>query len=813
GLKCFSCGEPGHRQSECKKARKRHLFADLENNDDDVAYGDYEATLVYDEELEYEEEPWEYDRDITHNGKTNTYSFLFGGVKITLMPNKPKEVVNKPTGTLLTLSQFKDELEMRDDIFVLIEKEVAEDSEILEDMIPLREEFIDVFPDELPDGWYMALYVKSRAINKIIVRYKFPIPSLDDLLDQISGATIFTKLDLKSGYYQICLRPGDEWKTAFKTHTYQRPRRNQREDNRHWESSLRVNISDFDEDTLNLEGFIDWLAAVEEVFEFKEVPENKRVSLIATKLRGKAFAWWQQMKLTRERVRNSKITSVSGSGNAISRFVPNQAKVGGGNTRPVPKATDSSGLKCFSCGEPGHRQSECKKARKRHLFADLENNDDDVAYVLFLGYVVSGDGIRVDESKVAAFQEWPTPTTITEVQSFHGLASFYRRFILNFSAIMAPLTDCMKGKSFVWMKEVELAFQVIKEKLTTAPILVLPDFSKVFELHTDASKVSIGRVISQVVQAVKHWCHYLLHKEFVLFTIHDSLRHIRTQDKVSHKHGRWLAFLEKFTFMVKHKPGVSNRAADALSRRNSLPVTMQVDVPGLDVIRDMVIVDPYFLVVLQVGSSFLFLAYYEEGSGSLCQECRICQVSKGRTTNAGLYMPFPVSMDFVLGLPHTQRGNDLIFVVVDRFSKMVHVIPCKKTTDAVSSSVPKKVQDFVAGLHDVHKVVHDILVHANSKYKQDADQKQMHVDFEVGDFVWAILTKDRFPLGEYNKLSAKKIRPLEIVEKMNSIAYRLKLPSHILCSDVFNVKHLLPYLGNSSDEDSVGNSRTNFVCT
>ncbi|GKG05971.1 hypothetical protein Tco_0326057 [Tanacetum coccineum] len=96
--------------------------------------------------------PWEYDRDTTHYGRAKTYSFLFDGVKITLMPNKPKELVNTPTGNLLTLLQFQDELQMGDDVFVLIGKEVAKDSKIPEAVIPLLEEFSDVFPNELPDG-------------------------------------------------------------------------------------------------------------------------------------------------------------------------------------------------------------------------------------------------------------------------------------------------------------------------------------------------------------------------------------------------------------------------------------------------------------------------------------------------------------------------------------------------------------------------------------------------------------------------------------------------------------------------------------
>ena len=97
-----------------------------------------------------------------------------------------------------------------------------------------------------------------------------------------------------------------------------------------------------------------------------------------------------------------------------------------------------------------------------------------------------------------------------------------------------------------------------------------------------------------------------------------------------------------------------------------------------------------------------------------------------------------------------------------------------------------------------------------AKYKQQVDKKRRSVEFEVGDYVWAILTKNRFSTGEYNKLTARKIRPLrplEIIEKINPNAYRVKLPSHIRTADVFNVKHLIPVIDSSSDKDS--NSRTN----
>ena len=97
--------------------------------------------------------------------------------------------------------------------------------------------------------------------------------------------------------------------------------------------------------------------------------------------------------------------------------------------------------------------------------------------VLFLGYVVSSDGLRVDKSEIEMIRNWPRLHTITEARSFHGLAAFYLHFIPHCSSIMAPVIGCMKGNRFQWTKEVEDAFQLIKVHLTTTPIFVLPDFS------------------------------------------------------------------------------------------------------------------------------------------------------------------------------------------------------------------------------------------------------------------------------------------------------------------------------------------------
>ncbi|WZZ15735.1 hypothetical protein YC2023_108824 [Brassica napus] len=512
------------------------------------------------------------------------------------------------------------------------------------------------------DGtWRMC--VDCRAINNITIKYRYPIPRLDDMLDELSGSTVFSKIDLRSGYHQVRMKEGDEWKTAFKTK----------------------------------QGLYEWL-----VMPF-------------------------------------------GLTNAPSTFMRLMNEV-------------------------------LKALRQEGLFANLKKCVFCTDQLIFLGFVVSSQGLKVDEEKIKAIQDWPTPTTIGQVRSFHGLASFYRRFVKDFSTIAAPMTSVIKKNvSFVWGPAQEESFNKLKYSLTHAPVLTLPDFNKTFEIECDASGTGIGAVLTQggrpvaffseklsgaalnyptydkelyaLVRSLETWQHYLLSKEFVIHTDHETLKHLRGQTTLKKRHARWLEFVETIPYVIKYKKGKDNVVADALSRRHTLIVTMEAKIMGFEHIKESYATDLDFNEVFRNTEKGAFGAYYQHegflfkgkrlcipkgamrellvreahGGGlmghfgrdktlsvltehffwpnmkrdveSICAKCTTCLKTKSRSHPYGLQMPLPIpnhpwvdiSMDFVLGLPKINH-KDSIFVVVDRFSKMAHFIACNTTNDATQTA-------------------------------------------------------------------------------------------------------------------------------
>ena len=185
--------------------------------------------------------------------------------------------------------------------------------------------------------------------------------------------------------------------------------------------------------------------------------------------------------------------------------------------------------------------------KEKKLYAKLSKCEFWLKEVSFLGHVISGNGIAVDPAKVEAVLEWESPKSVTEIRSFLGLAGYYRRFIEGFSKLALPLTQLTcKGKVFVWDARCEESFMELKKRLTTSPVLTLPNLEEPFVVYCDASKMGLGGVLMQdgkvvayasrqlqvheknypthdlelaaVVFVLKIWRHYLYGSRFEVFS-------------------------------------------------------------------------------------------------------------------------------------------------------------------------------------------------------------------------------------------------------------------------------------------------------
>ncbi|GJY78124.1 putative reverse transcriptase domain-containing protein [Tanacetum coccineum] len=177
--------------------------------------------------------------------------------------------------------------------------------------------------------------------------------------------------------------------------------------------------------------------------------------------------------------------------------------------------------------------------------------------VQFLGHVIDSEGIHVDPAKIEAIKDWASPKTPTEIRQFLGLAGYYRRFIEGFSKIARPMTKLtQKSMKFEWGEKAEAAFQLLKQKLCSAPILALPEGSENFVVYCDASHKGLGAVLMQREKVIAYASRQL-----------KSLQHILDQKELNMRQRRWLELLSDYDCEIRYHPGKANVVADALSRK------------------------------------------------------------------------------------------------------------------------------------------------------------------------------------------------------------------------------------------------------
>ncbi|KAG0848253.1 hypothetical protein G6F17_011811 [Rhizopus arrhizus] len=364
------------------------------------------------------------------------------------------------------------------------------------------------------------MVIDYRKLNAKTKKDAYPLPRIDDLLDTLGKAKVFSALDMRSGFHQVPLEEASKDFTAFTT-----------------------KYGTYHYNTLPM-GLVNSPATFQRLIDLCFRPLiNKCLVAYIDDLNVYSFNE-QEHLIHLEQV--------------------------------------------FKCIEVANLKLNPEKC---FFFKD---------HLKFLGYIVTSEGIQTDPDKIKKIVEHPIPTTTTQVRSFLGIASYYRRFIKDFAAIARPLHDQTKTKKKIpWTEDATKSFETLKKLLTTAPVLARPDFNKNFILVTDASKLGLGCVLTQldddekehpiifasrglkpnevnyaptkleclaVVWAVKLFRPYILGKKFMIITDHSALTGLLKTPNPTGIIARWIVTLSEYDFEIKYRPGRVNESADFLSR-------------------------------------------------------------------------------------------------------------------------------------------------------------------------------------------------------------------------------------------------------
>ena len=371
----------------------------------------------------------------------------------------------------------------------------------------------------------MRFTIDYRKLNAVTRPKNFPLPTMEDIFDTLgeSNATVFSTLDMQSGYWQQKLDQASAHKSAFICH--------------------------------------------EGLFQYKRVPFG---------LQGSPGAF---MRVMTEVLRDLNWKTALVYMDDILIF----------------SRTFEDHLT--------HLQEVFGKLREANLKLNPRKCKFAAKEVKYLGHVLSKDGIAVDTSKTDAVRTFPRPRNATEVRAFLGLANYYRRFVNGFADVAAPLNRLVsKNVKFQWDDACDDAFQELKKRLTSPPILAFPDFNKQFILYTDASGFAISYILGQkdekgretvvayggralraseknwsitdreclaLVEGIKHFRVYLASKRFQVYTDHSALTFVKKLKEVETqgRHARWAIALQGYQMDINHKKGAKLSNADGLSRR------------------------------------------------------------------------------------------------------------------------------------------------------------------------------------------------------------------------------------------------------
>jgi hypothetical protein len=346
--------------------------------------------------------------------------------------------------------------------------------------------------------------IDYRHLNAVTVKSKFLVLVIDEFLDELTGASWFTYLDLRAGFHQIRLKRGEEFKTAFQTHFGQ----------------FEFRVMAFG------------LTGAPGTFQFA------MNSTLAPRLRKYVLVFFDDILIYGATYEEHIVHIRS----VFDLMAQDQWKI---------------------------KLSKCSFAQRK---------------ISYLGHIISEKGVGTDPDKEAVVASWPTPSSAKELQSFLGLAGYYRKFVRNFGIISKPLTDLLKKNVlFIWTLAHEESVQTLKTALSTSPVLVLPNFNKVFCVETDASGLGVGDVLMQsgqplafiskalgpkslglsayekeylaILIAVQHWRPYLQHAEFVIFTDQKSLSHLSEQRLNTHWQQKVFTKLLGLQYKIVYKKG------------------------------------------------------------------------------------------------------------------------------------------------------------------------------------------------------------------------------------------------------------------